>query len=60
MKPIKIYIDFIKISQQYMAGHNKVKIFFQSLYKGIPYTKDMLKWNKLSREEKLVQYALGK
>ena len=41
MKHIKNYIWFIRISQQYMKGHNPVKIFFQSLRLGFFFCQDM-------------------
>ena len=41
MKSIKNYIWFIKESQSYMKGHNRIIIFFQSLYKGFGFVKLM-------------------
>lgn len=43
MKRIKWYLWFIKESQDYMRGYNPIVIFFQSLYKGFGFTKDMMK-----------------
>lgn len=57
MEAIKIYIDFIKLSQSFMAGYNPIIVFIKSLYKGIGYTKEMLKWAKMSEQERLIWYV---
>lgn len=57
MQFLKHYWWFIKESQSFMAGHNPVKVFFQSLYKGVPFAMSMIYYNKLTECEKLNQYV---
>lgn len=38
---IKDYLWFIKESQKFMRGYTPIVVFFQSLYKGIGFCKNM-------------------
>ena len=53
MQWIKDYLWFIKESQKYMEGYNKVIVFIKSLYKGIDFSnsmkKDRIDWAKLKK-----------
>lgn len=50
MKTINNYLWFIKESQSFMRGHNPVKIFIQSLWKGIGFCRNMNEWDKAEKQ----------
>jgi len=46
MRNIKEYLWFIKESQDYMEGHNKVLVFFTSLILGFGFVKSINDFKK--------------
>lgn len=51
IKWMKDYVWFVKESQNYMSGYNRVIVFVLSLYKGIGFCKMMRKAEKIIVEE---------
>lgn len=49
MNTIKNYIWFIKESQSFMAGHNSIFVFLQSLFKGIKFCINMKEWDRYEK-----------
>ena len=57
IKAIKYYVGFIKESQKFMKGSmNPIRVFFESLYRGIWFTRHSLRWDKI--ENKQVAYGM--
>jgi len=53
-KRIYWYLWFIKESQGFMKGYNPIITFLKSLYKGIEFTKDMVKYE--NADDKWLHY----
>lgn len=49
IKNIRNYLWFVKESQSFMKGHNPVAIFFQSIFLGIGFCKEMNKWDDIEK-----------
>ena len=59
VKWVKYYLWFIKTSEAFMQGYNPIKIFFQSLYKGIKFSNESCVYDKLTQAEKEAWYLSG-
>lgn len=59
MNTIKNYIWFIKESQSFMAGHNSILVFLQSLFKGIKFCINMKEWDRYEKKYgKIAAYCM--
>lgn len=56
---IKHYIWFTKTSQSFMKGYNPIKVFFQSLHKGIRHANNMCMWDSWTPEQREAWYLSG-